>query len=100
MITVHKYRLDVGDEQIIDVPAHYHALHVDHQASPLGSVLTLWMLVDTDLPHVPVRVRILGTGHPTAAALGDLAKAHVGSSIDPLLGLVWHVFVDPYDPPF
>lgn len=60
MITIWKYRLDVIDEQTIEVPFEAKALSVQMQ----NAELCIWCLVKTDNKLVPMHIRIFGTGHP------------------------------------
>ena len=60
MQTIWKFRLDMMDEQTINVPIGSTFLSVQVQRD----VPCVWALVDDNAPSVPTTVRIYGTGHP------------------------------------
>ena len=99
MRTIHKYRLDIQDMQMVVMPEGAKVLHVDVQGEPgpLGmrceGYLCLWAEVDTLAPKVDRMVYITGTGHPIIHV--DPEVQHVGSAL--MFGgqLVWHVYVGP-----
>lgn len=85
MLTIHKFPLDIEDEQDIVVESGAQPLFAAEQEG----VLTIWMLVDTELEVTPRKVYVRGTGHGVPRH-----KTYVGSVImNPLV--VWHVFIDP-----
>lgn len=82
MKTIHKFALDLKDEQIVEMPAAAQLLTVQEQ----GGKLQLWAQVDTTWPAKPRRILIVGTGHPMPAAVGPyVATVQTGA-------YVWHVF--------
>ncbi len=84
---IFKYRLDITNTQIIEMPHGARLLHVDAQ----GEELCLWALVDLAKSPSSVAIRIVGTGQPVVD-LGDLYN-YVGTAQMPS-GLVWHVFFE------
>ncbi len=84
MKTIHKYHLEIVDEQAIGMPAGAVVLSVQHQ---LGK-LVLWALVDTTMHERRRCFRVVGTGDPFEGYTSDWR--HVGTV--QMNGLVWHVF--------
>ncbi len=87
--TVWKYRLEVADEQVVEMPANARILTVQAQFDEP----CLWALVDPDLTAMDRRtILITGTGHRRE----DLAS-HVNylGTLQIAMGLhVFHVFED------
>ena len=81
---IFKYPLEITDTQIVSMPEGAKLLSVAY----IDAQLYLWALVDTDRPKVRRSIEIYGTGHPCHS----WATVFVGTVIDPIHGLVWHVF--------
>ncbi len=85
MKTIHKYALEISDEQGIYMPQGAELLTVQMQyGHPC-----VWALVDTDAPPCLRGFAIRGTGHP---ARGLSRKDYVGTVQDRGGSLIWHVF--------
>lgn len=84
MAAIWKFPLDVVDLQAVKMPAGSRLLTVQVQhGSPV-----LWAIVQPTAPVVRRDIRIVGTGHPLPAALGE----YIGT-FQMLEGeLVWHAF--------
>lgn len=83
MKTIHKYRLNITDQQTVDLPRG--ALILSAGLDPAG-VLCLWAAVDTDKPAQPREIRIFGTGHPVPETpIRFIGTVNQGS-------FMWHVF--------
>jgi hypothetical protein len=92
--TIHKYTLEITDEQILTLPYGARLLHVDMQ---MGQP-RLWALVDTEAVKQDRFIRIFGTGNPIEAK--DLDRlVHIGTFQDDrhMLPAVWHVFEEHED---
>jgi hypothetical protein len=79
--TIHKYRLELTDDQTIFLPEGAEILSVQDQRG----VLTLWASVDITMPPVARYITICGTGHP----LPDY-REHIQTVQQD--DFVWHVF--------
>lgn len=87
---VHRFVLDLTDEQDLLLPADAHLLHVARRDGT-NDRIDLWALVDPDQPPEPRRIRIAGTGHD----LGDDALDYIGT-VQLVSGrIVFHVFEVP-----
>ena len=85
MLVIHKYELEIQDEQIIEVDATFHPLSVQCQRG----ALVLWVIVSSPVLNiVKRRIVIHGTGNPFE---NGWAGKHLGTVQMPD-GLVWHVF--------
>lgn len=84
MKTTWKFTLSVVDEQTILMPAGTEVIAVQTQFG----MVQAWAIVDPDMPQLPVKISIRGTGHP----LGAVGR-YVGTF--QLYGgaLVFHAFV-------
>ncbi len=60
MKTIHKYPLTLTDEQSLSMPQGARPLSVQVQRG----VPCLWAIVDPSEDIRPIRVRMVGTGHP------------------------------------
>lgn len=82
MKTIYKYKLDIRDRQLIEMPDGAEFLRVEMQ----GNDLCLWALVDPkeDLYHH--EIGICGTGHPCPYEVSN----YIGTVFDN--EFVWHVF--------
>jgi hypothetical protein len=90
MRTVWKYHLPIQDEPTdLTIPKGAEVLFVDDQG--LGSVVSLWMLVDPERGVVPRRFTVRCTGQP----IHDDSEQYVGSCLMYGGSLVWHVFETP-----
>jgi hypothetical protein len=85
MKTIHKYIIDITDEQLIQIPEEAEILHagLDPRGYPC-----LWARVDTDKPFESVKIIVAGTGNP----LPEVGR-HLGSFTQNFF--VWHVFTGP-----
>lgn len=88
--TVHRYSLELVDEQKITMPAGAEILYVARREGTIDD-FALWAKVDTDQPPADRRFRVAGTGHlldgPDLTYLGSVQLAR-GQ-------LVFHVFELP-----
>lgn len=83
MKTIHKYELDIVDEQGLQVSGGAQVLSVQAQ----GGKLCLWALVDTSKRPGTLTIAIYGTGHEITEPLGQFL-----GTVQMPGGLVWHVF--------
>ena len=82
MQTVHKYVLDLSDEQEISMPRGAEILHFNNQnESP-----TIWVRVDTRNPSTNFNLSIRGTGHDNASG------KYIGTAVFQAGALVLHLF--------
>jgi hypothetical protein len=85
MRAIHKYVLEITDEQVVPMGKHPIMRHVWMQ----GGQLCVWVEVTADKPLRGRVIRIFGTGHP----MGEVAPwPFIGTAVDELRGLVWHVY--------
>ncbi len=89
--TIHKYVLEIEDEQTIEVSSTYRALTAQMQECEL----CLWCEVWTNAPKRKVKVLVFGTGNPIEQRISDYAyvgtvQTHNGKG-------VWHVYVERQD---
>lgn len=85
MKRVYKYPLSYVDNPLLTLPIGAQFLHLDMQ----DGVPTLWALVDPEEQGQEERaLRFAGTGHP----ISEEIIAHIGTTIDHEMGLVWHLF--------
>lgn len=83
MKTIHKFPLQIVDEQTIDLPINYNALCVQVQ----NGIPCLWAEVNTNTITFPKTFKMVGTGHPI---FFDESFSYLGTvQID---GLVWHIY--------
>lgn len=98
MITIHKYKLELVDEQVIEIGQRslnfIHTLTAD--VDPNGD-LCIWAVVNTKHPLKKMRVVIYGTGKAAIHNLDELT--HLGTVVMHTPGapaaapaFVWHVF--------
>lgn len=84
MKSIWKFRLQVADEQIIEMPSNAVVLTVQiQQGAPC-----LWAMVDRDAPKAVRKFITHGTGHDVSEAAGQ----YIGSYQLHNGGLVFHVF--------
>jgi hypothetical protein len=83
--TIHKYPLEIADDQFLSLPTGAEILSVQFQTG----VLCLWAMVNPSLPISQRHIKIHGTGHFTDP---DLDYRHIGTVLDPRTALVWHIF--------
>lgn len=83
MITIHKFTLEITDEQTIAVHCPKEFLVVQLQ----DNKLCMWVMVDDSKPKEDFVFRVIGTGHPIPdyKKLTHFATVQHGP-------LVWHVF--------
>jgi hypothetical protein len=93
-VKIYRYRLEIEDVQVIDVPRRFKALSADVQ----NGQLTVWMLVDETEEVVPVRFFIVGTGNPADHVFkfdnGTLKPLMQFAGTVQMPPFVWHVFVE------
>jgi hypothetical protein len=97
MKTIHKFPLQIEDEQEIEMPPGSQPLSVGVQGAPADPTLVVWAMVDTNATRVGVpmgttfrrRFYIRGTGHPLRPEME--AQFFIGTAAWPG-GLIWHVF--------
>lgn len=82
MRTIHKYPIQIADNQNLEVPHGAAIIHVG--IDPTGAPC-IWADVDTDNYKVGFPVLVRGTGHPIPSG-----ACHVGSFAQG--PFVWHVF--------
>ena len=84
MNTIHKYTLEITDEQFVTLPQWSKILTVQ----VYGGKLCLWAVVDKEEKRTQDRcIRIIGTGNPVVDAS---QLKYIG--IVQMSGGVWHVF--------
>lgn len=87
MTRILKYRIDLTDQQVIEMPYGAKALSVWEQ----NGELCIWAMVNDSSPS-NYHIRVVGTGHPC----DDVATMqYVGTVLTRTQRLVWHVFVEP-----
>jgi hypothetical protein len=89
MKTIHKHKLEITDEQTVNIKGFNGFLKAAEQEGNL----CLWYFVNledqTDYTH---NISIVGTGYAITKS-----NIHLGSHLDSVVmgsGLVWHVFTD------
>lgn len=78
-----KYKLEIIDTQVIEMPGAVRLLSVQMQ----GHDLCLWALVDPNADKAERVISIVGTGYDIEMSE---ASQYIGSAIDGVF--VWHVF--------
>ena len=87
MKTVHKYSIPIQARFAIAMPRGSTVIHVAEQRAQMR----MWAVVDIDAPEEVRHFQLVGTGHPVEEPeVGTLT--HVGSAVNALGSLVWHVF--------
>lgn len=87
MLRIHKYELEIKDEQTINLPHEYKLLYVGVQKD----VIFIWVLLDdTDEKTELTLFRIMGTGRP-ATIVGN-GVGYIGTVMTHDDRLVWHIF--------
>lgn len=86
MKTIYKYKLEVTDEQIIEIPAFSEILTVQTQ----NEIPYIWALVDPKFYACNYKFRIIGTGHKIEDGFNGKYIGSVQLSSDKL---VFHVFL-------
>ena len=85
MITIHKYPLEIVDEQQILLPRGYEILNVIEQ----NGIPVIYAKVDTqETKTKDVWIRIFGTGHPIDSDLYN----YLGTISTKGGDLIWHIF--------
>ena len=83
-----KFKLEVTNEQFIEMPTGWKPLSVQSQ----GGQPVLWALVDENATPVMAAITMVGTGHP-CDEVGQTATYYLGSvQTGPY---VWHYFAKP-----
>lgn len=84
--TIWKVELELADEQACFLPPGAVPLHAAEQHGKL----CLWAIVEPNGESVPIRIRIVGTGHP----FNDSEKwSHLSTVLMAEGMFVWHVFI-------
>ena len=84
MLTIHKFPIDICDNQVVEMPVGAQVLSAELQrGSPC-----LWALIDTDKELTPRRITIRGTGHCCTPSDGRF----INTIMMARESLVWHVF--------
>ena len=87
-MVIHKFPLAIEDVQVVKLPAVHTILSVQDQRG----TLCLWVILDDTKPSEhPVRIRIVGTGHP----FPDYLKWAFVDTVQQD-GFVWHVFREAF----
>lgn len=85
MITIHKYPLEICDEQQISLPRGYEILSVIEQFG----VPVIYAKIDTEETKIEdVWIRIFGTGHP----IDEDYYNYLGTISTKNGSLIWHIF--------
>lgn len=93
MSRIYRYELAITDYQELALPVGSEVLSVAVSRTSPATRIDLWAKVtDRDELHT-YPVLIFGTGNPMGYELGD-GTQFVGTVVTPVVGLVWHVFVD------
>ena len=86
MKRIYKFKLSVQHDQTVLLPNGYRILSVGEQQGDI----TMWVMVDPDLPTTECYIRLYGTGHSIKEDMG-----YENIYLDTVImsnGLVWHVF--------
>jgi len=83
MKVIHKYDLQIVDEQEIDMPVSSDILTIDWQ----GSTPVMWARVDPSAIHVKRKIFLIGTGHKVPPGLTHISTIQMQSG-----ALVLHWF--------
>ena len=92
MEKIYKYKLEVTDFQIINLPKDAEILSVMSQPPTYGEMidsLYMWVKLNDENPLVPRRIRVFGTGNPMnyEHTLRFIGTVSMNSN-----SLIWHVF--------
>ena len=82
MKTIFKYKLEIKNEQTIEMPACAKILSAKDQFGDL----CIWAMIDTEQQVQPRTIRIIGTGHQVVTGL----VRHIETVIQG--PMVWHIF--------
>ncbi len=66
MKTIYKYKLEVADRQIVDLPTDAVILSIQTQ----HNMPVLWAEVDTNSPTKPIIIEMFGTSHELREGMG------------------------------
>ncbi len=89
MNTIWKYKLEVVDRQLLQIPVGFEILTVQVQ----NDEIALWVMVDRNAPPDSVLIEILGTGNPIPPTPSSLPyRNYTGTVQTNGDALVWHVF--------
>ena len=89
MRTIHKFQLEMADQQVVVMPTGADIIAVDKQRGHEG--LMVWAIVDTEGTETEERsFAIHGTGHPIVDDASG--GTHIGTVLAENGALVWHVF--------
>lgn len=81
--TIHKFTLNIADEQDVIMPEGAHILTVQVQ----NGEICLWAKVITTNPAEARKILIRGTGHDAADVGRYIATVQMAGG-----GLIWHLF--------
>ena len=84
MKTIHKFKIEITDEQVIEIDAFAQILSFQVQ----NNEAFIWALVDTNSSKVPYRFAIIGTGNPF---IYDLSRSKFIGTLQ-FEDFVWHLF--------
>jgi len=87
MKTIFKYNIPITDEADIIMPRNARILSV---AQGGQFALSVWALVDTDMPRTSRKFYVYGTGNPAPHADTQIYVGTVPMSN----GFVWHLFME------
>lgn len=83
MKTIHKYNIEITDEQKIAMPIGSVLLCAQIQKN----ALVLWAQVETSIEKEDVKIEVFGTGNP----MPDGNRIYL-STVQAPMGFVWHIF--------
>lgn len=86
--TIWKYKLQVTDQQVLEMPACAEFLTVQLQINGGVWDAVLWVVVDPSMPNVPVEIAIYGTGNP----IPDNPGRYIATFQSRSGAFAWHVF--------
>jgi hypothetical protein len=84
MNTIHKFKIEIVDEQVIEIDPFAKILSFQVQ----NGEAFIWALVNSNNVKVPYRFAIVGTGNPF---IYDKSDARFIGTVQ-LNGFVWHLF--------
>jgi hypothetical protein len=87
MKTIHKYQLQLADEQPVEMPSGAEIISAHAQYN----VPCIWAIVETDNPTVKRSIAMCGTGCPVP--VGNYR--FVGTTVTCEGALIWHIFQRP-----
>lgn len=95
---VFRQSLELTDQQEIELPYVHRIVHVQMSREAPSTKIDIWYEVETlegangqfDVVGRPCKYKVFvaGTGHKVKPA-----TQYVGTAVDPLLALAWHVYI-------